>query len=89
MASEEASRRGKSIQESLHFALLRPLLIFEASVASSSDLSFPDSTTAGKLLPKKEKPNVTSKLKKSITKKAKETDSNGMHCRTFKTCILS
>lgn len=55
-----------------------------ASVASSSEMSFADSTTASKLLPKKEvkkeKPTGGVKLKKSIAKKTKpkDTESNGM-----------
>ena len=55
-----------------------------ASVASSSEMSFADSTTASKLLPKKEgkkeKPTGGVKLKKSIAKKTKpkDTESNGI-----------
>ncbi|KAG8531575.1 uncharacterized protein KY384_003205 [Bacidia gigantensis] len=46
-------------------------------VTYNSEVGFSESTTGGKLLPKKEKPNGAVKLKKSIAKKAKDTESNG------------
>ncbi|KAL8953561.1 MAG: hypothetical protein Q9222_000556 [Ikaeria aurantiellina] len=47
-----------------------------ASVASSSDVSLVDPAVASKVLPKKEKPSGTIRLKKSIAKNAKPKDSD-------------
>ena len=84
MASTEASRRGNC--HPCYFPSSTTLIdtLFIASVASSSEMSFADSTTATKLLPKKEskkeKPTGGVKLKKSLAKKTKPKDaeSNGM-----------
>ena len=85
MASTEASRRGKFTNH-VPFPCTETVAEYQftASVASSSEMSFADSTTAAKILPKKdskkEKPTGSIKLKKSIAKKTtkpKDTESNG------------
>ena len=75
MASDDASRRGMLLEVKCTICT-----DFVASVASSSDLSFPDSNAGGKLLSKKDKAVPALKLKKSMTKKAKITETTGENC---------